>query len=366
MQHFLTLLALVGWLGLASSGLAQPRIGVDAGKTRIVFSLPQSATYAVVKGPNRLVLRFRGTPGRSGSGVVNSAQVSAWRVEPSSGGSTYTVGLKPGTQHRTFELSAPRRLVLDISGGGTSSAASRAQPTVRPRPSRPPAPIVVLDPGHGGVDPGAVGYVQEHAVTLDVALRVRSLLQARGIRVVMTRSANRHLSADKRTDLGMRAEMGNSRRNVFVSIHANAATSIAQGIEVYYFGDTLDARLLSKAILENGGGSVGQRLTREARAVAQSLLRDLLAQANLKFSEELARAVLRNMIRQTGAVNRGVQTAPFYVIRTPRIPSILIEVGFVNHPEEGRNLGTAAYRQKLATGIAEGIVGFLGDSVASR
>ena len=261
MRYFLTLITLISWLGLGSLGLAQPRFGVDANKTRIVFSLPSSAAYTVIKSNSQLLVRFRGTPGRTGNGVVNSAQVSAWRVQPSSGGSTYTIGLKPGTQQRNFELSNPRRLVVDISGGRGNNS-STPQTTSRPRPSRPPTPIVVLDPGHGGVDPGAIGFVQEHAVTLDVALRVQSLLQARGIRVVMTRSANRHLSSDKRRDLGMRAEMGNSRRNVFVSIHANAAASAAQGIEVYYFGDTIDARLLSKAILENGGGSVGQRLTK--------------------------------------------------------------------------------------------------------
>lgn len=105
-----------------------------------------------------------------------------------------------------------------------------------------------------------------------------------GIRVLLTRSTDQHLSADKVADLGLRAAMADSKRTLFISIHANASKRAAQGIEVYYFGETIDQRLLSKAILENGGGSLGQRLTQEARSVAQRLMRDLLAQANLKFS----------------------------------------------------------------------------------
>ena len=338
-------------------GFAQPRVGTENGLTRLVFSIPGGAKFSLSRQDNEVVIRFWGTPPRTLRTLLNTPQVVGYRAAPSPGGSTYVVTLKAGTSYRTQKLSNPRRLVLEVQ----SSVAAR----IRPR-AKAPAPVVVLDPGHGGLDPGAVGFVREEEVVLDIALRAKRLLVARGIQVVLTRSSDRHLSASKATDLGLRAAMADSKRTLFVSIHANAAERAAQGIEVYYFGETIDQRLLSKAILENGGGALGQRLTQEARSVAQRLMSDLLAQANLKFSEQLALKTLRAMVRETGAVSRGVHTAPFYVIRNARIPAILVEVGFVNHPTEGKKLGTSAYRAQLASGLAEGIVAFLNSGNAQR
>ncbi len=340
---------------LLSVGFAQPRVGLEAGLTRLVFSLPGQARFSLNRAGDQITIRFQGTPPRSLRAWLNTPQVVGYRATPSPGGSVYVVTLKPGTSHRTLELADPRRLVLELR--------SNTQP--HPRAS-PPTPVVVLDPGHGGMDPGAIGFVREEEVVLDVALRTKRLLEARGLRVLLTRSTDQHLSTNKATDLGLRAAMADSKRTLFVSIHANASGRAAQGIEVYYFGETIDQRLLSKAILENGGGSLGQRLTQEARSVAQRLMRDLLAQANLKFSEQLALKTLQAMVRETGAVSRGVQTAPFYVIRNARIPAILVEIGFVNHPTEGKRLATSTYRDQLARGLAGGIVAFLNNGNAQR
>lgn len=342
---------------LLTLGFAQPSVGTENGLTRLVFSLPSGAKFGLVRQGNEVSIRFQGTPPRSLRTLLNTPQVAGYRAAPSPGGSTYVVTLKTGTSYHTLELSNPRRLVLEVR----SSTAARTRPR-----AKAPAPVVVLDPGHGGIDPGAIGFVQEAAVALDVALRTKRLLEARGVQVVLTRADNSHLSVSKATDLGLRAAMANSKRTLFVSIHANAAERAAQGIEVYYFGEAIDQRLLSKAILENGGGALGQRLTQEARGVAQRLMSDLLAQANLKFSEQLALKTLRAMVRETGAVSRGVQTAPFYVIRNARIPAVLVEIGFVNHPVEGKKLGTSAYRARLANGLAAGIITFLNSGNVQR
>ncbi|WP_297852499.1 N-acetylmuramoyl-L-alanine amidase [Meiothermus sp.] len=347
---------------LTSLGLAQPRVGTENGLTRLVFALPAEARFSLSRAGNELSIRFQGTPPRTLRTLLNTPQVVGYRVTPSPGGSIYVVTLRAGVRYRTLELPNPRRLVLEVRND-----ANTARTSVRPQSgARAPAPVVVLDPGHGGVDPGAIGHVREEEVVLQVALRTKKRLEAKGIRVVLTRSTDRHLSANKATDLGLRAAMADSKRTLFVSIHANAAERSAQGIEVYYFGETIDQRLLSKAILENGGGALGQRLTQEARSVAQRLMRDLLAQANLKFSEQLALKTLRSLVRETGAVSRGVQTAPFYVIRNARIPAILVEIGFVNHPVEGQKLATDAYRQQLADGLAGGIIAFLNSGNAQR
>lgn len=345
---------------LAPLGLAQPRVGTEDGLTRLVFGIPNEAKFSLSRSGNEVSIRFQGTPPRTLRTLLNTPQVVGYRATPSPGGSLYVVTLRAGTSYRTLELANPRRLVLEVRSKTTTT-------TARPRStSRAPAPVVVLDPGHGGIDPGAVGFVREQETVLEVALRTKKLLEARGVRVILTRTANKHLSANKAADLSLRAAMADSKRTLFVSVHANAAERAAQGIEVYYFGETIDQRLLSKAILENGGGALGQRLTREAQSVAQRLMRDLIAQANLKFSEQLALKTLRSLVRETGAVSRGVHTAPFYVIRNARIPAILVEIGFVNHPLEGKKLATGAYRQQLANGLAGGIMAFLNSGNAQR
>lgn len=341
---------------LTSFALAQPRVGTEKNLTRIAFTIASEASYQIKKSGNNLSVRFSGTPRRTGSAVWNTPQVVGYKVSPTANGATYTFTLKSGTRYRSYELKNDRRLVIEVLGG-SGQTSSR----VRPPPAKAVRATVVLDAGHGGRFPGAQGFVSEKVITLDIVRRTQSLLQARGIRVVLTRDQDEELSSNLRSDLAQRAEMANSSRNLFVSVHANSSVSPSQGIEVYYFGNTIDQRLLAKAILENGGGEVGRQLTKESQGIANQMLRDLIAQANLQFSQKLAYTVLTPLIRQTGTVRRGVRTAPFYVIRYARIPAILVEVGFVNHPVEGKNLALPSYRQKLATGLANGIVAFLRD-----
>lgn len=340
--------------------LAFPRLGLHEGYTRLVFDLEARTQYQIAQSPDTLTLRFSGIGAEPADVDVSSPQVASYQVVVAGSGATVFVRLKPNVEVKTAVLDDGnrRRLVVDVL-----TAAPKPSPPaqVKPLPPRPrPQPrVVVLDPGHGGVDSGAVGYVVEKEVTLDLALRLRQLLQKEGIEVILTRSSDTHLSPDKATDLGLRAEMANSKRNLFVSIHVNSAQGAAQGIETYYFGSTLDQSLLAQVIRENGGGELGKRLTREAQSVGERLVRDLIAQSNLKFSRQLAHYVHGALLQATGAVDRGVRQAPFYVIRNARIPAILVEVGFANHPVEGRRLQTSEYRQALAEALARGILRFL-------
>ncbi|MCX7802323.1 MAG: N-acetylmuramoyl-L-alanine amidase [Meiothermus ruber] len=340
--------------------LAFPRLGLHEGYTRLVFDLEARTQYQLAQSPDTLTLRFSGIGVEAADVDVSSPQVASYQVVVAGNGATVFVRLKPNVEVKTALLDDGnrRRLVVDVL-----TRAPRPSPPVQaqPQPPRPrPQPrVVVIDPGHGGVDSGAVGYVVEKEVTLDLALRLRQLLQKEGIEVILTRSSDTHLSPDKATDLGLRAEMANSKRNLFISIHVNSAPNAAQGIETYYFGSTLDQSLLAQVIRENGGGELGQRLTREAQSVGERLVRDLIAQSNLKFSRQLAHYVQGALLEATGAVDRGVRQAPFYVIRNARIPAILVEVGFANHPVEGRRLQTNEYRQTLALALARGILRFL-------
>ncbi|WP_027881977.1 N-acetylmuramoyl-L-alanine amidase family protein [Meiothermus rufus] len=348
-----------------AQALAFPRLGLHEGYTRLVFDLSPSATYQIAQTPDTLTLRFSGVAAAASDTDVGSPQVASYQVVPGANGATVFVRLKPNVEVKTSLLTDAdrRRLVVDVLSVAPVPAPKPAVAATVPRP-RPQPIVVVLDPGHGGVDPGAVGFVVEKEVTLDLALRVRSLLQARGLEVILTRGRDTHLSPDKATDLGMRAEMAHSKRNLFVSIHVNSAPNVAQGIETYYFGHTIDPSLLAQVIRENGGGELGQRLTREAQSVAERLVRDLIAQSNLRFSRLLAQQVQGALLEATGAVDRGVRQAPFYVLRNARIPAILVEVGFANHPVEGRRLQTSEYRQALAEGLARGILRFLSNGGA--
>lgn len=344
--------------------LAFPRLGLHEGYTRLVFDLNTTALYQISQTPHTLTIRFSGITPAASDTEVGSPQVASYQVVPAANGATVFVRLRQNVEVKTSLLNDAnrRRLVVDVSNvARPAQNPPGAGPSTRLEPPKPRAQskIVVLDAGHGGIDPGAVGFVVEKEVTLDLVLRLQRLLQKEGIEVILTRSADTHLSRDKAADLGIRADMANSKRNLFVSIHVNSAPNIAQGIETYYFGNTIDPSLLAQVIRENGGGELGRRLTREAQSVGERLVSDLIAQSNLKFSRQLAHYVQGAMLQATGAVDRGVRQAPFYVIRNARIPAILVEVGFANHPVEGRRLQTSEYRQSLAEAMARGILRFL-------
>ncbi|GEM86530.1 N-acetylmuramoyl-L-alanine amidase family protein [Meiothermus granaticius] len=366
-MRFLALLTV-----LLTIALAFPRLGLHEGYTRMVFDLGPGTTYQVAQGDGTLTLKFQGIRPAADDADVDSPQVASYQVVSGKNGATVYIRLKPQVKVKTslMQDGNGRRLVVDLlSSDKPQITPTSSKPTPSPKPRVQTDPdkkrIVVLDPGHGGIDSGAVGYVTEKAITLDVALRVRKLLQDQGIQVVMTRTTDTQLSTDKRTDLGLRADMANSKRTLFVAIHVNSSPgNSAQGIETYYFGDTMDSSLLAQVYRENGGGTLGQQLTREAQTVGQRLVSDLLAQANLVYSRRLAETLQNSMLSATGAVNRGIHSAPFYVIRNARIPAVLIEIGFANHPVEGRKLGTPSYRDTVAQSIADGILRFINNGAS--
>ncbi|HLV11545.1 MAG TPA: N-acetylmuramoyl-L-alanine amidase, partial [Trueperaceae bacterium] len=243
----------------------------------------------------------------------------------------------------------------------------------QPRPASEPqalaqAPrgrqVVVIDAGHGGHDPGANSrHATEKAVVLAVARMLAERLEAAGLEVILTRDHDTFLT------LQQRSEFATTDKNIFVSIHANSADkSSAEGIETWVFGEPLDPALIERAIRENGGGAVGEELTREARRVADQLAFDILREAQFNLSLSLAESVQSHLVSATGAKDRGVRTNLFYVLRTARIPAILVELGFVSNPDEGSRLSDPRYQAVLADGLADGILAFLanGGAVARR
>lgn len=213
---------------------------------------------------------------------------------------------------------------------------------------------VVLDAGHGGRDAGAVGAggIREKDVVLDITRRLRSRLEAEGIKVIMTRSDDRFIS------LGQRAALANRHHaDLFVSIHANASRARgASGYEVYYLSEATDDAARALAVAENAALELetGPRLTQSTEAIVW----DLLNTENRTTSRELAAVVCRGMRQFLPADNRGVKSARFYVLKWTQMPAILVEVGFVTNRTEGQRLRVADYRQHVSDGIAHGLLAY--------
>lgn len=348
------------------------RTGLHGDYARVAIDLPPGQPYRVAVGGRTLVVTFPGAAVGSGSWRADTPHLAAARYDEIDG----VAALILETGHELLSSGAGFRTGVGASGAlyvdvGASlrgeGAAALLEPDAVPdeplaaAPAPPARRVVVIDPGHGGRFAGAQGYVAEEDVVLEVAFRLKALLEAHGIEVEMTRDADVHLAADRTADLGVRADHATPDTNLFVSIHANAVASPkANGIETFVFGRQLDPELIRRAIEENGGGALGEALTEQARLEAAGIDGDIFKESQLNNSLALAERVQRELIARTGAVDRGVKQNYLYVLRKARTPAILVELGFVTHPTEGRRLGQADYQQALADAIGTGILDFLG------
>ena len=191
--------------------------------------------------------------------------------------------------------------------------------------------VVVLDPGHGGDDSGAMcGNLMEKDLTLDVAQRAELLLQAAGFRTVLTRDRDAYVS------LADRVSSGNREPNsLFISIHFNdEKKSVATGVETYYSP---------------------VQSTRPYLFSWLPFLRRTDSDELTTQSTRLARHLQGALVAKTGAVDRGVKCEGFYVIENLRHPAVLVEGGFMTNKDELAKLGTVSYREQLAEAICAGV-----------
>lgn len=246
--------------------------------------------------------------------------------------------------------------------------AARATTTTPPR-SVLEKPVVVLDPGHGGKDPGARAWTGEFEkdIVLDVAERVARRLRSRGdVEVVMTRSGDEYVTLADRRDSSRKWDA-----DVFVSIHANASRSAsARGFETYYHSRTTataasDRETRRLVRVENGGKSARDRSSTQARLSRVSLPSAASPVLDRRAeSARLARIVQGELVRQLGmryeAVrDLGAKEGPFFVIGNNAAPSVLVEAAFLTHREEGLRMRSEVYREQIADGVARGILAFL-------
>ncbi|MDD2332149.1 MAG: N-acetylmuramoyl-L-alanine amidase [Candidatus Cloacimonetes bacterium] len=219
---------------------------------------------------------------------------------------------------------------------------------------------IVIDPGHGGKDPGAVGRkykTQEKDVNLAVTLKLKSMLEKElGINVLLTRADDRFVSLYERT------KYANDRAaDLFVSIHANSSVSTAsKGIEVYYLSTATTTESRAVEALENSVVELyegGKTATKKYDDLA-IILSDILQAEHLEASNNLASHVQLNLVAGTKAYDRGVKQANFYVLRGAFMPAILCELGFLSNPDEEVLLKNPEYQERMARTLFEGIKRF--------
>ncbi len=216
--------------------------------------------------------------------------------------------------------------------------------------------VVVIDPGHGGRDPGAVanGY-KEKDITLSVAKKVRHILEKEyGLKVVMTREDDRFISLARRSQIAKE-----NRTLVFVSIHCNySRNSRARGPETYFLSTARTSHERAVELLEN---SVIKYEMEGSKDDIEYIVSDMLQNAFMKESQKLALSVHRHLVK--GRSDRGVRQAGFYVLRKIYAPSILVELGYLSNRKEARLLSDKAYQWELARRIARGISEYLQEYV---
>ncbi|MFA5087903.1 MAG: N-acetylmuramoyl-L-alanine amidase [Candidatus Omnitrophota bacterium] len=254
----------------------------------------------------------------------------------------------------TISLSSPLERVknnLIVPPDFEEKVVKRLQLTIPPAIKR--INTLVLDAGHGGKDPGAIGKggLQEKIVVLDIVQRLKKILEDSGVKVILTRDKDEFLTLEQRTEIASRA-----KADMFISIHANASRSRkVQGIEVFSCRDLGGQQNSEQQIKKNQDILAGQLSMRADNQDLKNIIFDMLYFCCQAESRPLAERVAFYTAAEVDMKNRGSKEAGFFVLRNNLMPAILVEVGFLSNPEEEKLLEDDSYRQRLAEGIMRGI-----------
>jgi N-acetylmuramoyl-L-alanine amidase len=315
-----------GTLGeaVSASSLEYWKFNPDLGRLEIITDTAVRPQVQLIRNPTRLVIDLPGidlnSPRTSKSVSSFVREVRVGQFDPQT--TRIVVELSEEYSMRPWEVKvkglSPNRWFVQFPKFLLTSSYSLPEDSIAISvPEVKAAPItglvVVIDPGHGGRDPGAIGIggLQEKNVVLAIALEVARILERQGIKVIMTRAGDRYVSLAGRVALAQRYNA-----DTFVSIHANAierSKSGVNGLETYYYSEGYN----------------------------------------------LARSIHRSILSRINVSDRGVRRARFYVLRKTSMPAILVEVGFVTGRIDNRNLARASYRQQMAEAIAAGIIQYL-------
>ncbi len=319
--------------------------------TRVVIETAAAVPYTVEASRAEVRVRLAGL-GLQAPQVqeVEDGLVGALRLAPDNGDAVLRVALAAQAgEVKDFTLQDPPRIVIDIHRPKQPAGPDGG------RPGMEPLRLIVLDAGHGGHDPGAVGPsgLQEKDVVLDVTRRVARMAEdALGVKVALTRSTDVFIPLRERTNFANK-----QRADLFVSIHANAhPRAVSEGVETYFLSsEASDTEARQVAAIENGAVQLETPASRQKTDLLKSILWDLAQSEFQQESSVLAETVQDSMTQSMRLVNRGVKQAGFYVLGGAAMPAILVEIGFLTNPREERKLAAAEYREAAARAIYAGL-----------
>ncbi|WP_298957126.1 N-acetylmuramoyl-L-alanine amidase [uncultured Campylobacter sp.] len=256
---------------------------------------------------------------------------------------------KSGRKRGREQDSEPQISTIEESGGAksTSVAAGKIYKSTKGK-------LIVIDPGHGGSDSGAVGNgLKEKNVVLATSKKLGALLQKRGYRVLYTRSTDVFINLRSRT-----AFAAKRNADMFISIHANAAPNASSalkmsGVETFFLSPARSERSKNAAALENRG-DLEDMNTFSKQTFLNFLNREKIISSN-KLAIDIQSYMLSSVKKSFSSRDGGVREAPFWVLVGATMPAVLVEMGYITHPQEGKNLGKSAYQDRIAQGIANGV-----------
>ena len=348
---------------LATSTSASEKIDVKGirywsspGYTRVVIDLSSPADFSTnrLSDPDRVYFDLKNSRLKKeiktalpvGDGLLKAVRAGQFDAQTV----RVVLDLEKIKDFTSFILDDPTRLVIDVNGA--EIAKKPETPVVRRR--------VVIDPGHGGHDPGAVGPsgLYEKNVVLDIALKLRKILLADPFNeVFLTRETDRFISLEERTAMANR-----KNADFFVSIHANAnPVRRVKGIETYLLNWTNDDEAMRVAARENRISLKKMREMHRQMDTLGMILNDLSRDSKRNDSIKLANYIQKSMVTTLNnessykSIDLGVKQALFYVLFGARMPSVLVEVSFISNPQEEQLLSDESYRMQIAKAIAKGL-----------
>lgn len=214
--------------------------------------------------------------------------------------------------------------------------------------------VIVIDAGHGGKDPGAVGYrrYKEKTIVLSIANKLKNILKKRGYKIYMTRSRDNFIRLSHRTQYANKKDA-----DLFISIHANAVgrrnAKKAHGVECYFLSKSRSKKASKVAAKENSADM--SDMNRYGKNTFLNFLNHHKILASNKLAIDLQRGMLASLNKHYKVKDGGVREGPFWVLVGAQMPAVLVEVGFISHPTEAKRLANKTYQQRLAKGLANGV-----------
>jgi N-acetylmuramoyl-L-alanine amidase len=276
--------------------------------------------------------------------LVNGSEVELDRPVIQSGGTVYVPVsfVRLGLSRIVESVLAGQPVEKALSEGGNKRFTIRS---------------VVIDPGHGGKDPGAIGirmHLKERSLTLAIAKKLRDDLEAKGMRVIMTRDDDTFIPLPRRTEIANKSGV-----DLFISIHINASRSrLLNGFECYYLSEATDDNARALEALENSSLRLGDSAAMEHSSGVDKALWDMTLSENRRESAALASYICNTVERDMETKNRGIRSARFFVLKGTRMPAVLLEMGYISNITEEKKMSEGQYWDRMVDAVAKGILAY--------